>query len=285
MLSDLLKRAVSDRDGQPVGLLADVIVRLRGADYPVVTAIVVAMNSVHGRRVFIHLEDVASLDDPTLVVNMPDAAVRPFARREGEVLLRADVLGHRLINVHAARFTMARDLELARDDDGWVLRGVDISPPHRLLARLAGRQPSRVCLDWTVFEPLIGHTPSRPIRLPHLRTRRLKPAQLADLLEAASSSEESELLHHVHANPELEADVFEELDEDVARRLLGARTDEQIAAMVARMGADDAADTIIGLPQRRRRPVLDLLPPVHRRKVTALMGFNPTSVVQLAVAG
>jgi Mg/Co/Ni transporter MgtE len=81
----------------------------------------------------------------------------------------------------------------------------------------------------------------------------------------------------VHADPELEADVFEELDEDRATRLLGARTDTEIAAVLARMRADDAADAVAELPQRRRQPVLDLLPPGQRTKVLTLMGFNPTS--------
>ena len=47
--------------------------------------------------------------------------------------------------------------------------------------------------------------------------------------------------------------------------------------MLARMHADDAADVITELPQRRRRPVLDLLPPVQRAKVLTLMSYNSTS--------
>ncbi|MGH3405076.1 MAG: magnesium transporter MgtE N-terminal domain-containing protein, partial [Streptosporangiaceae bacterium] len=86
-----------------------------------------------------------------------------------------------------------------------------------------------------------------------------------------------EILGQVHADPELEADVFEELDEDLATRLLGARTDREIAGVLARMRADDAADAIAELPQRRRQPVLDLLPPGPRAKVLTLMGYNPTS--------
>ena len=115
------------------------------------------------------------------------------------------------------------------------------------------------------------------LRGPFARIRRLKPAQIADLLEEASKAEESEILGQVHADPELEADVFEELDEDLATRLLGARTDTEIAAVLARMRADDAADAIAELPQGRRQPVLDLLPPGQRTKVLTLMGFNPGS--------
>jgi Mg/Co/Ni transporter MgtE len=81
----------------------------------------------------------------------------------------------------------------------------------------------------------------------------------------------------VHADPELEADVFEELDEDLATRLLGARTDEEIAQVLARMNADDAADAIAELPQRRRQPVLERLPPGQQAKVMTLLGYNPAS--------
>ena len=131
--------------------------------------------------------------------------------------------------------------------------------------------------DWSRFEPLIGHAGSAGLRGPLARIRRLKPAQIADLLEDASKDEETEILGQVHADPELEADVFEELDEDQATRLLAERSDAEIAAVLARMRADDAADAIAELPQPRRQPVLDLLPPGQRTKVLTLMGFNPTS--------
>jgi Mg/Co/Ni transporter MgtE len=200
------------------------------------------------------------------------------------VLLRADVLGHRLIDVVNARLVRAADLQLSRDGDEWVLSGVDTRPRARRLFGLLGpgrsddeHDGAAVFRDWHDFEWLIGHTGSALQRGPFARVRRLKPAQIADLLEEASKSEETEILERVHDDPELEADVFEELDEDLATRLLGARTDEEIAAVLARMRADDAADAVAELPQRRRQPVLDLLPPAQRTKVLTLLGFNQTS--------
>jgi Mg/Co/Ni transporter MgtE len=193
------------------------------------------------------------------------------------------VLGHRLIDVESARLIKAADLELQERNGDWVLAGVDTRrPPRRLLrsrAPSASDHDGRAFREWAKFEPLIGHSGSELLRGPfaRIRIRRLKPAQIADLLEEASKEEETEILGHVHADPELEADVFEELDEDLASRLLGARTDTDIAAVLARMRADDAADAIAELPQRRRQPVLDLLPPGQRTKVLTLMGFNPTS--------
>jgi CBS domain-containing protein len=279
-LSRLLKRPVADRGGESIGRLADVIVRLRGTDYPLVTGLVAA---VGGREIFVPVDQVASFDGDPLRLSSARLNLRHFERRDGEVLLRADVLGHRLIDVPNARLVRAADLELAQDMTGeaggeWVVAGVDTRRrPRGPFGRPASPPQPGAARDWHDFEWLIGHAGSALLRGPFARIRRLKPAQIADLLEDASKEEETEILGRVHADPELEADVFEELDEDLAARLLGARTDEEIAGVLARMRADDAADAIAELPQPRRQPVLDLLPAAQRAKVLTLMRFNSTS--------
>jgi sporulation protein YlmC with PRC-barrel domain len=271
-LSELLGRPLAARDGESLGRLSDVIVRLRGTDYPLVTGLV---GKVGRRQVFIPIDQVGSLDDKELRLTSARLDLRRFERREGEVLLRADLLGHRLIDVEHARLVRAADLQLARRDGERVLSGVATRRPRRLFGR--GQDGGAVFRDQGQFEALIGHSASAVLRGPFARVRRLKPAQIADLLEDASKEEQTEILGHVHADPELEADVFEELDEDKATQLFGARSDTEVAEVLSRMGADDAADAIAELPQRRRQAVLDLLPPGQRTKVLTLMGFNPTS--------
>ena len=279
-LSELLRQPVADAGGELLGRLSDVIVRLRGADFPVVTGLVVAVGS---RSLFVPIDQVGVLGGQQLRLASARLDLRQFERREGEVLLRADVLGHRLLDVDSARLIRAADLQLAPGRGEWVVSGVaSHRRPRSLLGRLAGpggpgsgSEPQ--FREWARFEPLIGHTGSALARRPFGRIRRLKPAQIADLLEGASQAEETEILGQVHADPELEADVFEELEEDLATRLLGARTDAEIADVLARMRADDAADAIAELPQRRRQPVLDRLPPAQQAKVRTLLGYNPAS--------
>lgn len=280
-LSGLLKRPLTARDGESLGRLSDIIVRLRGAGYPLVTGLV---GKVGGRQLYIPIDQVSSFDAEELKLTSARLDLRRFERRDGEVLLRADLLGHRLIDVASVRLVRAADLQLARRDGEWVLAGVDARRrPGRLLglggpAGLAmGRRGQGEFRDQGQFEMLIGHSASAVLRGPFARIRGLKPAQIADLLEDASKEEETEILGRVHADPELEADVFEELDEDLATRLLGARSDREVAEVLSRMRADDAADVIADLPQRRRETVLDLLSPGQRDKVLTLMGFNPTS--------
>ncbi|NMI02313.1 magnesium transporter [Pseudonocardia sp. K10HN5] len=286
-MSRLLRRAVVGARGQRLGRLSDVIVRLRGTDYPLVTGLVAELG---GRRVFVPAESVTDWGTEQVLLSSARVDLREFERRDGEVLLRADILGHRLIDIPRARLVRAYDLELAHTPDGWVLAGVDTRPTSWWRRALGLTRPAHDrhdadggepigsgCRDWKAFEALIGHEPTVLLRSRAGRLRRLKPPQIADLLEEASGEEQTELLQQVHADPELEADVFEELDEDRQSRLLRDRPDAEVAGVLARMRADDAADAINDLPQERRQAVLELLPTGQRAKVTALLGYNPTS--------
>jgi CBS domain-containing protein len=272
-LSALLRSPVLSPTDEGIGRLDDVIVRLRGGDLPLVIGLV---GKVGSRRVFLPINAIAELSEGRVVLETPKVDLRSFERREGEVLLREDILGHRLIDVADAELVRAWDIELQHTEEGWTVTCLDTRRPPRLfgLLRSSGGHP---CQDWKAFEPLIGHTDSLRARAAFGRVRRLKPAQIADLLEDASKQEGEEILDVVHTDPELEADVFEELDPDIANRLFEDKSDAEVSDVIAHMRADDAADAIAELPQSRRSTVLDLLPPGVRTKVVTLLGFNATS--------
>lgn len=272
-LSRLLGHQLISPTGEGVGKVDDIIVRLRGDDYPVVTGVVA---KIGGRRVFLPIERVAELSEQRVALLRAKVDLGGFERRDGEVLLREDILGHRLIDVAEAELVRAWDVELRSTDDGWIVSCLDTRRPARMfgLIRSSGGHP---CQDWKAFEPLIGHVPSVGVRAAFGRVVRLKPAQIADLLEDASRTEGEEILDVVHTDPELEADVFEELDPEFANRIFGDMTNDEVADVIAHMRADDAADAVADLPQERRRKVLDLLPPGTQTKVLTLLGFNPTS--------
>ncbi|HEX3460358.1 MAG TPA: CBS domain-containing protein [Acidimicrobiales bacterium] len=272
-LSALLGLPILSLNGESVGKVEDVIVRLRGDDYPMVTGVVA---KVGGRRVFLSIDRVDELSEERVSLAKPKVDLRAFERRDGEVLLKEDILGHRLIDVAEAELVRAWDVELRATDEGWMVSCLDTRRPARLLG-LIRRSQGHPCQDWKAFEALIGHNPSSRIRSGFGRVVKLKPAQIADLLEDASRTEGEEILDVVHADPELEADVFEELDPDIATRLFGDKTDEEVADVIAHMRADDAADAVSELPQARRQKILDLLPPGTRTKVLTLLGFNASS--------
>ncbi|MBV9820639.1 MAG: magnesium transporter, partial [Actinobacteria bacterium] len=270
LLSGLLKHAVLDAKGQDLGQIVDAVVRLHSDAYPPLTGLLMRIGAVD---VLVPVDRVEGIGTDRIQLLDLEPDPHPVQRRPGEVLLSGDLLGHRLVDLTRAVLVRAYDAQLNRAADGWILTGLDVHK-RRFLHHLVGRHDRHAMRDWRTFEPLLGHQQSMALRTPFSKLGRLKPAQLADLVEEASAGEQQELLAHVHTDPELEADVFEELEEDQLTQLLQARTVEQAAEVIGRMRADDAADAVMELPQDKRLPVLENLPEPQRTKVRTLLGYH-----------
>jgi CBS domain-containing protein len=227
-------------------------------------------------------QQIASLKPYRVQLSGDTLNLARFERRQGEVLLDDDVLGRRLIDVAAGRLVHAHDLALARVDGWWRLVGVDprqVSALHRVLPwrTRSGEVPPGVVIDWSDIEPFVGHVPTARLPMPLRRLRRLHPAQIADLVENASRDEGSEIIEAVRDDPELEADVFEELDVEHQRHFIEKRSDDEAAALLGEMAPDDAADLLVEIDQDRRAPILEALPTEQRDKVRRLLAYNPAT--------
>jgi CBS domain-containing protein len=276
-LSSILRSPLLDRAGERLGRVEDLIVRLADA-YPPVTGL---KARIAGRELFVPADRIAALEPGAVRVSSEQLSLRRFERRPGEVLLGGDVLGHKLVAVEAdpPRLVTANEIELACIDGWWRVVGVDHGLRARvrrvLPRRLRGLIADRPFLDWTDLEPFVGHVPSARLRFSHRKLANLHPAEIADLVEAASHDEGEEIIEAVGQDRELEADVFEELDEQHQLEFIRERPDDQVAAVIARMASDDAADLIVEIDQERRGRLLALLPPAKRRRIEALLGYNP----------
>lgn len=269
LLSNMLKKPVITKDGRPVGVLADVIVHLSAQDYPRLSGIVLRLGS---GTVFLPIDQILDVNAEGLALVAATVDLRPFQRRLGEVLLRADVLGCRAIDVEQAELVRVYDVDLARTAEGWAAVGLDT---RKTSWWDRGTQPHAL-RDWREFEPLVGFPGGSPSR-DRDRLARLKAAQLADLIEQASGPEQADLTAWVSSDPELEADVFEELHRDEQHSLFALRADSEVAGLLARMQPDDAADALMELAQDRRAEVLARIPPSQRVQITRLLKYNPTT--------
>jgi CBS domain-containing protein len=276
-LSSVVGSPLRDSDGERLGKVEDLIVRLGGVGYPPITGVLV---TVAGRASFLGVDRVSDIGAHGVVLRKAKLDLRHFDRRPEEVLLKRDVLDRQLINVQGARLVRANEIELALIAGSWRVVGVDTGPRgglRRLLPKPLGAHiATGEFLDWAGVEPFVGHVPTVRLRIPHPKLAKLHPAQIADLVEAASRREGEEIIQAVGDDDrELEADVFEELDDQHQREFLEDRPDAQVAEILSRMAPDDAADVVGELDEDRREPVLALLPVSHRVKVRALLGYDP----------
>jgi CBS domain-containing protein/sporulation protein YlmC with PRC-barrel domain len=278
-LSSLAGSPLLDSTGEQLGKVDDVVARLDDG-----SATVIGLTArIGGRELFVMIEHVQQLGPYSVKTTTTKLDLAQFERRPGEVLLRADVLDRSLINVDTARLLTAHEVELVRGEDGtWRVAGIDPSLRPRLW-RLAPRRfrghdsEHRQFVPWHDIEPFVGHVPTSRLKMAARRIVRLHPAQIADLVEAASHAEGGEILAAVGQDKELEADVFEELDEQHQVEFLRERSDEEAAAVLGRMASDDAADLLLELEQERRLPILTRMPPAEQAKLRSLLSHNPST--------
>jgi CBS domain-containing protein len=279
-LSSLVGSPLLDSSGERLGRVEDVIVRLdAGDELPPVTGL---KARIGGRQLFVPADRIAQLEQSAARTATTKLDLAQFERRPGEVLLRGDLLGRSVINVATARLVTVREVELVSRGETWRVAGIVPglgAGIRRFLPRAfrAHEREHAQFVPWSETEPFVGHVPTSRLRLASRRLARLHPTQIADLVEAASHDEGEEILRAVGHDKELEADVFEELDDEHQVEFLHQRSDEEIAGVLARMQSDDAADLLLEIDQDRRIPVLNLLPPAKQLKIKRLLGYNPST--------
>jgi len=275
-LSSIVRRPLVDLGGDRIGRVKDLVVRLGDAPHPPVVGLVVTIGE---RDLFVPIRMVAAFEPGRVLFDGRRVDLRHFERREGELLLARDLLARHAINFVGGRIIKANEIELAKVADTWEVVAVDPSG-RPLLRRLLpgplgkGTKPGPM-VDWASIEPFVAHVPTSKLRIPYRKLKKLHPAQIADLVEAASHEEGEEIIEAVGEDLELEADVFEELDAEHQAEFVRSRSDVEAARLLGSMAPDDAADLIGDIDQDRRLPILNLMPEPQQRKVRALLSYHP----------
>jgi Mg/Co/Ni transporter MgtE len=159
-----------------------------------------------------------------------------------------------------------------------------------LLRRLGPRRwrdratPERV-IDWAAIQPFQGEVQNVRLRASGEALRRLRPGELADILEDLGRPGRQELLATLE--PEQAADALEEMDPDELGALLRETPPEQAAALLANMEPDEAVDALRDLDEDDRLELLKHLDDEPREVLTDLLeyredragGFMTTSLV------
>src|SRR5438477_5876215 len=186
-----------DSAGERLGRVEDVVARLDlGDGAPPVVGL---KAKIGGRELFVPSNRIERLEETGAHAATTKLNLAQFERRSGEVLLRADILDRSLINVDQARLVKAREVDLFCSDGTWRVAGIDPSfraKLRRLLPRRFRRHEDEhdQFVPWEHMEAFVGHVPTSRLKLPVRRIARLHPAQIADLVEAASHGEGEEIM-------------------------------------------------------------------------------------------
>lgn len=272
-LSQVLGRPIRDREGLRVARVKDIIVRLGEEDHPPVTGLVARYRR---RNFFLSRWRIDRFDEQGVRLNSDILDLRPFVRRENEVLLARDVLDKQLIDVDGKRVVRVNDVQLIEAADEWRVTGADISL-QGLWRRLAPagfigtRRPVEV-IDWSDVGYLATDAATVQLKSSSGKLARLHPVEIARLAEALSYHHGSEVVELL--DDETAAETLEEMPADRQARILGDMDEERAADILEWMSPDEAADVLGDLPEDKAEELLGLMEGEEQADVAELLPYE-----------
>lgn len=222
-----------------------------------------------------------------LTVPRPAKSMRMYQERPEYILLGEDVMDQQVIDLRGRKVIRVNDIQLRWADDAFRIVGVDIGPTG-FLRRLGGPGLARVAallvrawrrpriLPWNLIEPL--GRPGDPLKLtvPWEKLRRLRPADLADIIDELDRERVVALFQAMDAAAAAEA--LAEVDDPATRKaLLEVLGAERASDILEEMSPDDAADLLGDLPADSARAYLESMEEEERRDVDELLHYPETT--------
>lgn len=241
LLSRLIGQPVRGPDGEVIGRLADMSVRLH-SDPPAVRAVLI--RGPHARMLMVPSEDVvvrgasvALRDDE---VSRYEVATVSGAVRPDEILLKRDVLDTQIVDVVGQRLARVADVLLARHPDGGLdTVGVEVgfSGVLRRL-RIGQRRIGDDVVAWSDLHLTSDRGHQVQLATPRAAVHRLDARGLAALLSRVDTDAATEIL--AVEEPALAAEAVRAAHPDIGERLLRTMPAALAARIVAAMPSEHA---------------------------------------------
>ena len=272
-LSQVLGRPILDHDGERVATIKDVIVRLGEEDHPPVTGFVARYRR---RDFFLPRWRMAEFSEQGARLNSDILDLRPFARRENEILLARDVLDKQLIDVDGKRVVRVNDVQLIEAGGEFRVTGADVSLQglwRRLMpAGFAGsRRPVEV-IDWADVGYLATNAAGVQLKSSSDKLARLHPVEIARLAEALSYHHGSEIVESL--DDETAAETLEEMSAEDQARIISDMDEERAADILEWMSPDEAADVLGDLPDEKAEDLLNRMEGEEQADVAELLPYE-----------
>jgi magnesium transporter len=277
-LSQVIGRPVRDRNGEPIGKVADLIVAV-GDSYPPVTGVVV---ETERRRIFLPWSSVESLDAAGARLRTATVDIEGFRQRPDEILLRADLMDKQIVDIDGRKVVRVNDLRLDEVDGVLRLVAVDVGAAgllrrlglegvFRRIARTLGRPVPERFIDWEDVDPVETSIASIKLRVPHQGLAELHPADLASIIDQLAPRDRAGVLASL--DDEAVADAIEEMEPDTQVEVLEDLTPERAADILEEMSPDDAADLVADLSDDARDEILALMESDEKAEVQELLSY------------
>ncbi len=250
-----------DSEGQPVGRVLDLVVRLV-EPYPLATGILFKSGD---RRIVLPWPDLVEMNGRFVVAPRWLERVREAGTEEDEVFLKENLLDKQIVDTNGAKVRRVNDLQFLKAHGNLYLVHVDVG--FRGLMRRVGLERTTDFLLEGLFE---YHLPDQfitwrfvqPVSSPDLlrlkiaesRLAQLHPADIADIIEELDIRQRVAVFQSLDV--ETAAETLEETDPKIQVSLIEDMEVAKASDIIEEMSLSDAADLLADLPKDKAEGIL-----------------------------
>ena len=257
-VSRIARLPLVDADGETIGKVDDVVLAPAGRVAPRVLGFV---TGVQRRRIFINAGRVGEIDATGVRMRSGTIDVRPFRKREGELLAMEDIVGS---NVGDRTVLDVGIVESESIGATWELATLALGGRGPL-----ARRRSSTIVPWTEGSALFRvDAEAEEVA----RFREMRPADVANRIRSLPLAKRQRLAEIME--DERLADLLEELPEDEQIRIIEGLDLERAADVLEAMDPDDAADLLGELSADERARLLEAMEPDEATPVRRLLTYE-----------
>jgi CBS domain-containing protein len=255
----VMRLPLLDSDGAAIGRIDDIVLVPSSPSIP--PRVVGFVASSQRRKIFVNAGRVTSLDNAGARMRSWDLDLNPFKRREGELLVGADLLdrriGHEVVTDLALR-------PLSGRVSTWEVAAVALSSRSPLRRRRSIR-----IVDWGEVRSLFAMS---EMAAEVAALREMHPSDVAARVRSLPLNHRRQLAEVME--DERLADLLEELPEAEQLRIIEGLDLDRLVSVLEEMESDDAADLLAEMPGEQRTRVLEAMEPDEADLFRRLLSYS-----------
>jgi magnesium transporter len=275
-LSSVLGKTVINAQGLEIGKLWD-LTMVPGEVFPAVSHLLVKKRqriaAIPWERISLFNRFVISISGPTN--HLPEYVVR-----EGEILVKRDILDKQIVDVNGAKVVRVNDLKLGSYKEHLCIFFVDIGfrgllrrlgyePLGEKLAGILKKQLPHQHISWEYVQLLEMNLSRLTLTVAREQMQELHPADLAHIISQIPTKNIQAVLNSL--DTETAGEAIHELEPELRSRVISQLDSEHASDILEEMDPDEAADVLGDLPEEKAQELLGLMDEEEAEDIQELM--------------
>lgn len=263
-LSSVLGKTVINEIGQEIGKLWDLIMT-PGEIFPEVSHLLVKRRKDIAA---IRWQEVSLFNPFVISVKGSPSDIPVFAPREGEILVKRDILDRQIVDVNGAKVVRVNDLKLGGYKEMLCIFSVDIGFRGLLrrlgyeklwekFARSLKKELPYQEISWEFVQPLEMNLSRLTLTMARDQMAEMHPADIAHIMSQLSHKHIQTVL--ISLDTETAGEAIHELEPELRSRVMSQLDSEQASDILEEMDPDEAADVLGDLPEEKAQELLGLM--------------------------